>query len=154
VTDGQVDVNKSAVDPSRMTLQAVGGLQASQAFKGNLTFSGGVITRANGSDLGSFLDEGFQKGQRVRLAGTGTSADGDYVVTDLTVTTLTVTPAPALPGGTPGTPPAGTLNANGVFIDQLQDKGVYEGDLAYDPNGVGQTLYSGDLTISGTTLTR
>src|SRR5205085_10410543 len=49
ITDGQVDVNKAAVDGTRVKLEQVGGLQASQAFKGNISFSGGVITRANGS---------------------------------------------------------------------------------------------------------
>ena len=44
-----------------------------------------TITRANGSDLGSFLDEGFQKGMRIRLSGTRHGADGDYVITDLDI---------------------------------------------------------------------
>ena len=153
VTDGQVGVNSSLVDPSRLKLEAIGGLQAAQAFKGNIAFTGGVITRANGSDLGSFLDEGFQKGQRIRLSGTGSSADGDYVITDLDITHLTVTPAPAVPGGTPGTSPTG-LVANNVQIAQLADKGVYEGEIAYDPNGTGPTLFTGDLSVAGTTLTR
>ena len=38
-----------------------------------------------------------------------------------------------------------------VIISILQDKGVYDGDVAYDPNGLGQTLYTGDLVIAGGT---
>ena len=49
---------------------------------------------------------------------------------------------------------SGEIAFNGVQILQLADKGVYQGQIAYDPNGVGQTLYTGDLTISGTTVTR
>src|SRR6185437_15038626 len=126
---------------------------------GNITFAKvdsttGVITRANGSDLGNFIAEGFQKNMRIHLSGSLSGADGDWVIVDLDATTLTVTPAPTLPGGAPGALPSSTMLFSNVFIDQLADKGVYQGDIAYDPNGIGQTLYTGDLTISGTTLTR
>ena len=93
---------------------------------------------------------------RIRVQGTGTSADGDYVIVDLDATTLTVAPAPLLPGGTPGTLPGSLLSVSSdVFIAILEDKGVYQGDIAYDPNGVGQTLYTGDLSTDGSAkLTR
>ncbi|MCA1841353.1 MAG: hypothetical protein LC723_13695, partial [Actinobacteria bacterium] len=134
ITDGQTDVDMTAVDPSRVKLEQVGGLQASQAFKGNITISGTAsaptFTRANGSDLGSFLDEGFQLGQRIRLSGTGTSSDGDYVITNLDALTLTLQPASAVPGGTPGSAVNGTYNT--VLISQLVDKGVYVGSVAYN----------------------
>ncbi|HEX4527110.1 MAG TPA: PKD domain-containing protein [Gaiellaceae bacterium] len=165
ITDGQVDVQNDGGAPldSRLKLEQVGGLQASQAFKGPITMSAAasgmsVITRANGSDLGNFIAEGFQKNMRVRLAGLGAPTDGDYVIVDISAdgSMLTVAAAPPLPGGTPGTLPGSLLTSSGaVFISILEDKGVYQGDVAYDPNGVGQALYTGGLSSTGTTtLTR
>ena len=139
ITDGQTDINM-ALAGSGITMQAIGGLQASQAFKGNITITpiNGTteqINRAAGSDLGSFLDEGFQKGQRIRLSGTLGAADGDYLVVDLGIGYLIVTPAPALSGH-----PAGTLGGcasatstpgcSGVTISQLAYSGVYAGQVA------------------------
>ncbi|MFZ1880264.1 MAG: Calx-beta domain-containing protein [Gaiellaceae bacterium] len=161
ITDGQTDIDLSALSPAdalRVLLERIGGLQASQAFKGNVKVDGNTgtatITRANGSDTSSFLDEGFQKGMRIRLSGTLTGADGDYVITDLDIGKLTVTQAPPLPGTTLGGATNGTFN--GVIIAILQDKGVYQGSIAYDASGVGQTLFTGDLNVSGggTTVTR
>ena len=155
ITDGQADV----VLGGGVTLESVGGLQASQAFSGNLTVSGTgpifTITRANGSDLGNFLDEGFVIGQRIRISGISgtTAADGDYVITNLGILTLTVTSAPALPLTTSGTGANGTYT--GVLISQLRSRGVFEGDIAYDANGLGYELFTGDLTFNGsTTVTR
>ena len=107
ITDGQTDVDLAHSLPN-VALESVGGLAASQAFKGNITITSvdgthEKIWRANGSDLGSFIDEGFQKGQRINLSGTP-SSNGDYIITDLAIGYLTITPAPALPGH-----PAGTL---------------------------------------------
>ena len=133
IGDGQTDVATSSLGP-RVALEQWGGLQASQAFAGNIQITGSgstrTITRVNGSDLGSFLDEGFVKGQRIRLSGTGNGSDGDYVITNLGILTLTVTPATALPTGPAGVPVNGTYA--GVLISQLQSKGVYAGNVAYD----------------------
>ena len=73
ITDGQTDIDsrrRSDAPESRSSRSAAS--QASQAFKGTVTIdaAAGTITRANGSDLGSFIDEGFQKGMRIRLSGT------------------------------------------------------------------------------------
>ena len=150
VTDGQVDVNKALVDQTRLNLQAVGGLQAAQAFKGNITFSGGVITRANGSDLGNFIAEGFQKGMRIRLAGTSSSADGDYVITDPDATTLTVTPAPIVPADA-HTPP-GTRRQR--RLPQLADRASTKATSPTPERRRPDPLHS-DLSSTGTTtLTR
>ena len=113
-----------------------------------------MITRANGSDLGSFLDEGFQKGQRIRLAGTGTSADGDYLIVDLGIGYLTVTPAPPLPGATRRH--ARQLRKRDVDAgcsgvdDQpaSRTRASTQGNIHYNPNDVGRQLYTGDLTRS------
>ncbi|HEY6030129.1 MAG TPA: hypothetical protein VIU44_06180, partial [Gaiellaceae bacterium] len=152
ITDGQADV----VTGGGITFESVGGLQAAQAFSGNVTVSGSgpsfTITRANGSDLGNFLNEGFQLNQRIRLSGTGTAADGDYVITNLDILTLTVKAAPSLPGTTAGAGTNGTYN--GVIISQLRSRGVFEGDVTYNPDGLGYDLFKGDFTVAGTTLTR
>ena len=57
----------------------------SRLFLGNLTFGIGAggqltLTRANGSDLGSFLDEGFATGQFIRIAGAGAGDSGQFYV--------------------------------------------------------------------------
>jgi Ca2+-binding RTX toxin-like protein len=133
VTDGQTDVDLSSVDPSRIALEAIGHIDSTQSFLGNITIAAGgptaTFTRANGSELGSFLDEGFVIGQRIRLGGAG-APNGDYVIVDLTALTLTVKPASALPGGTPGAASAGTF-AN-VTLSQLRERGVFAGGVTWN----------------------
>ncbi|HEY3484536.1 MAG TPA: hypothetical protein VGK49_04085, partial [Ilumatobacteraceae bacterium] len=143
ITDGQTDVDPSTIDGVRLTFDEVGGLQASKAFDGNIRIEIGgttVIRRVNGDDLGSFLDESFVKGMRIRLSGTGNGSDGDYVVVDLDILTLTVVPAPALPGGTPGAAVVGEYT--GVIISQLRSAGVYSGSVIY--SNVDHTLVLAD----------
>ena len=41
----------------------------------NITVSGAIVTRGDGADLGSFIDDGFAVGQRIRITGTGTPID-------------------------------------------------------------------------------
>ncbi|KKL63475.1 hypothetical protein LCGC14_2174730, partial [marine sediment metagenome] len=68
-TDGLADVVKIdgvAVTPASM--QVIGGYLPAQAFTGTLDIAGAVITRGEGSELGSFLDEGFVAGQLIRIA--------------------------------------------------------------------------------------
>ncbi|HET7128184.1 MAG TPA: hypothetical protein VFJ93_03815, partial [Gaiellaceae bacterium] len=166
ITDGQVDLqNDGNTLDSRLKLEQVGGLQAAQGFKGQLSVTAvasgtSVISRVGGNaDLGNFISEGFQKNMRIRISGLGASYDGDFVVTDIAAdgSTMTVQVAPPLPGGTPGHLPTSALglSSGDVFIAILEDKGVYQGDIAYDPNGVGQALYTGGLSSTGTTtLTR
>jgi hypothetical protein len=96
----------------------VGGYVASQRFNGFLTVNGTLITRANGSDLGSFFDEGFFEGGPIRVTVGGTSYDAkvlDVAESQLTVEWLA---APA-PNGTHGTDevPAiiSTLTSKGFF---------------------------------------
>ena len=73
LTDGLADVqsvNGVAVDyitDASDPVKEIGGYVPSRLFLGNLTFGIGAgghltLTRANGSDLGSFLDEGFAVG--------------------------------------------------------------------------------------------
>ncbi len=49
-------VNCHAITPSEYAI--IGGDIPSRVFLGNLTFAGSTVTRANGSDTGSFIDEG------------------------------------------------------------------------------------------------
>ena len=51
----------------------IGGDIPSRVFLGNLTFAGSTVTRANGSDTGSFLDEGLAAGMRVEFAACTTA---------------------------------------------------------------------------------
>ncbi|HEY3486388.1 MAG TPA: hypothetical protein VGK49_13445, partial [Ilumatobacteraceae bacterium] len=68
--------------------QLVGGYVASQRFNGFLTVNGTAITRANGSDLGSFFDEGFFDGGLIRVTVGG--APYDAKVVDVAEKQLTV----------------------------------------------------------------
>jgi hypothetical protein len=49
-------------------MAAIGGLQATQLFTGNITVSGTTVGLAAGSELQSFLDDGFLPGQRLSIA--------------------------------------------------------------------------------------
>ncbi len=70
-------------------------------FLGNLTFGidgGGrlTLTRANGSDLGSFIDEGFAPGQFIQVNGPDAGHSGQFhilTVTDTMITLLETLPA-------------------------------------------------------------
>jgi Ca2+-binding RTX toxin-like protein len=76
LTDGMVDVISIGGVPTPISSYSeIGGLVASQRFLGNLTVDGDTISRANGSDLGSFFDEGFAPGQFIRITVNGTSED-------------------------------------------------------------------------------
>ena len=71
-----VSIGGVAVTPA--SYEVVGGDVPSLRFLGNVTVSGGnTITRANGSELGSFVEEGFQIGQRIRTSLTGTRSVHD-----------------------------------------------------------------------------
>ena len=77
------------------------GITASQAFLGNLTFgidlSGRLtLTRANGSEMGSFVEEGFEKNQLVLVGGPDVGHTGQfhvYAVTDTVLTLFETAPA-------------------------------------------------------------
>src|SRR5713226_2592937 len=76
LTDGQTDVTTGG----RISLTSIGGLRATQLFSGNVTISGTSVTLASGSELASFLDDGFVGGQRISIAGTGGADDANYYV--------------------------------------------------------------------------
>ncbi|HEY3922827.1 MAG TPA: hypothetical protein VGL76_12045 [Gaiellaceae bacterium] len=116
VTDGQTDASGSG-----LTLAAIGGLRASQLFTGNVTVSGSTITLATGSELGSFVQDGFTVGMRIGFTGTGTADDTATNLYVLTVTDSTIT----LTGAAPL---SGTFT--GIGISSLTEEGTYTGTTA------------------------
>jgi hypothetical protein len=130
VTDGQTDVTTGG----RISLEAIGRLESSELFNGNLLVSGSVITRATGSELGSFASEGFAAGQLIRISGAG-AANGDYTVASVSSNGKQMTLATS--------PAAGTFN--GAAISRLIENGLYTGDIAYT---------TGTHGTDGATLTR
>ncbi len=122
LTDGQTDVK--TINGVPVTLVSVGGLVAAPLFLGNVTFSGTTITRALGSELGSFLLEGFAAGQLLRITG-GTPNDnpsGGYVITGVTHTAITLSGV-VLTGGT----------FTATSLARVQRQWTYTGSVAFDP---------------------
>ena len=101
ITDGLTDVVKIggvAVTPSSYVV--IGGIVPSRMFLGNVTIGANTITRALGSDLGSFVEEGFQNGQNIRLVVNNVAYD--VKITSTTDQVLTVTGAAVGGGDLPG----------------------------------------------------
>jgi hypothetical protein len=129
LTDGLADVlavNGVAVDYSSLSdpiLQPIGDLVPSRVFQGNLDLADvagkATLTRANGSDLGSFIDEGLEAGQLIRLSGT--AFDGDYYVESVTHTAVTL-----------ATTFGGTDSVEGVTISRLTNVGHFEGSVTVE----------------------
>ncbi len=140
ITDGQTDI---VADPGNgIDYAAIGDLQEVSLFDGNISISGMVVTRAPDSNLGSWLDDGFAPGMRIRIEGLGDFqiAAGDDAVT---AQALTLTTAPA----------AGPYS--GVAVNQLVERGLYTGSVQYDAAAKPFLLYAGDVTVSGgNTVTR
>src|SRR5262249_163100 len=76
VTDGQADVSPLG----SLAMAAVGGATPVRLFNGDFTVSGSTITRANLSALGSFITDGFAKGQLIQVGGTSSALDGNYTI--------------------------------------------------------------------------
>lgn len=96
--------------------EIIGGLQSSLRFIGNITIAGNVITRANGSDLGSFQEEGFQDGDLIEFTIGGITyraviVDGGALEETLTVSWL----GTAAPNGTHTDALISTLYERGLF---------------------------------------
>ena len=101
LTDGMVDVVQIGLTPiTPDDYEVIGGPVPAQLFVGNLAISadGLTLTRANGSDLGSFVDEGFEPGNPIRLFVDGLGpVDAEIAAGGTAVTDLTITLASALP---------------------------------------------------------
>src|SRR5439155_6704203 len=100
LTDGLVDVQSVggvAIDYTSLAdpiLQPIGGYVPTRLFAGNLSLANAsghaTLTRTNGSELGSFVEEGFEAGQLIRIGGAGAGFDGQYYVDAVTHTLMTL----------------------------------------------------------------
>jgi hypothetical protein len=129
LADGMVDVssiNGVAVTPANY--QVIGGLIPSQLFFGNISISadGLTVTRANGSELGSFIDEGFEPGDLIRFKIGASTYDREISEEDGALTDLTMTLKTALPGG--------PSNPKDVAISYLTREGDWTGLVTVVPS--------------------
>src|SRR4029077_10740051 len=115
LTDGQTNVTTGGA----ISTATVGTLRPAQLFSGNVTVGGPAITLASGSELGSFVTNGFIAGPRIRVAGTG-AGDGDYYIASVTPSTITLT-----------TPIAGGGTFSGVGLSALTEDGTYTGTTGH-----------------------
>ena len=126
LTDGLADVVE--IDGLPVTYQTIGGLRPTQIFTGSVIFENvaglGTLTRGTGADLGSFVDEGFEAGQLLRIGGAGASYDGDYVVQSVTDQTITLTAAFGVAG------PVEVLDT--VVLADLTREGDFTGEVSVD----------------------
>ncbi len=168
VTDGQTDIDPTnPVAGGRITLAQTGGLQALQLFTGNITVAQvdahtWTVTRASGSETGSWVNDGFLPGQTIRIEGTGNpgvdNPSGSYKIGtapgSVTDQVLTLTDA----GGSPLPTAQGTFNTDSthtVAVDTVNQRGVYTGKVEYTVAAVPFLMFSGNVTITGgNTITR
>jgi hypothetical protein len=90
LTDGLADV--TAINGLPVSYIEIGGLRPVQVFNGTIDFAGNLLTRGSGSDLGSFVDEGWQQGDLLRI-GVGPTVYEVASVSDSTIT-LTISNGP------------------------------------------------------------
>ncbi len=128
VTDGQTSIATDAACSTSMLghvcLAPIDHLAATSLFVGNVTISGTTITRAAGSELGSFVDEGFAAGQLIMITGAG--ADSNTTATAYTIASvsrLTITLTTSLPA-------AGTFSS--VTISRVSPTGLFTGAVTWD----------------------
>ena len=128
VTDGQTSI---VTDPTcgagilgKVCLAAVGRLAAKELFRGNVTISGATLTRAAGSELGSFVLDGFKAGQKLLVTGAGGSSNTIATAyTIVAVTASAITLSAALPAG-------GTFA--GVSLQRVSPSGLFTGAVTWD----------------------
>ncbi|WP_371054953.1 matrixin family metalloprotease [Rhodosalinus sp. K401] len=147
VTDGLADV--VSIDGAPVTpadYDEIGGLRATQKFQGqavaeNLGGQGAFTRDGVAQSFGSFVDEGFEAGDRVRVANLGAGFDGDYTIA--AVSDLTITLEEAFAG-------AGQASAEDAVLSDLADVGIFEGvvraDEDLDPDFGGEQLVRVDGT--------
>jgi hypothetical protein len=172
ITDGQTDPRPTAAQQAsgQITLKKVGGLVPVQLFTGNITVAQvdahtWTITRASGSETGSWLSDGFLPGDRIRIQGTGNAGvdnpSGFYTITQptgaipnpVTDSVITITDA----GGSALPTAGGTFNTGGgktVSVSQVNEVGTYKGNVEYQVATVPFVMFTGTMTISGNTITR
>jgi hypothetical protein len=131
--DGMVDVKSINGGPALTPADyaEIGGLVPAQLFLGNLEISpdGLTVTRANGSELGSFVDEGFEPGNLIRLRIDGVEYDREISEAAVSVTDDTLSLDTALPV---------TGLKQDVAISLLTRQGIWEGEATItQPAGQG-----------------
>lgn len=133
LTDGLADV--LAVNGNKPMIEEIGGLRAAQIFLGSIIFSHdgglGTLTRGTGTgaDFGSFIEEGFEAGEQIRVGGSDLlGVDDDYFIDSVTDQSITLTTA-FTGGGNPATP---TEVLNTVAIADLTRVGVYAGKIEFE----------------------
>jgi hypothetical protein len=163
ITDGQTDINQNS---GQITLQPTGFVQNLQPFKGNLTLKQvdahtWTITRATGSELGSWIADGFMPGQTIRIQGTGVAgADGTYVIASAkgSVTDQVITLTDAGGAALPTVPSPSTFNSDSnhsVTVTLIKSNGVYNnGNVVYTVAAAPFLLFSGNIAVAGNTITR
>ena len=136
LTDGMVDVagfNGVAIPLS--AYQVIGGLVPTRLFLGNLAVSadGLTITRANGSDLGSFVDEGFERRNliRVSIVVGGITKTYDLEISDspTAVTELAIALKNAIPNDAGVRGYVGNLKSDTVSL--LSNDGWFYGNVTF-----------------------
>ncbi|MGH3049730.1 MAG: beta strand repeat-containing protein [Gaiellaceae bacterium] len=138
VTDGQTSIDTNGCTTptvGEVCLAPVGHQSTKGLFSGNVTISGNTIALATGSELGSFVDDGFAEGQWLVLGGTGTGDDNPcansscsnaYLITGVTASTITL--QNALPAaGTFG--PYATQGAAPVTLSRVVPAGLFAGGV-------------------------
>ncbi|MEO6494544.1 MAG: hypothetical protein ABIP99_17070 [Ilumatobacteraceae bacterium] len=124
LTDGLVDVvSVGGVAVTPADYQVIGGDIPSRLFLGNLSFAGSTVTRANGSDLGSFIDEGFVAGQRITISACGATIF-TIVSTGANGKTLVLS-----------SPVSGCGSGTGATINLLTRSGIWNGSATTESIG-------------------
>ncbi|MCA1683511.1 MAG: hypothetical protein LC708_00005, partial [Actinobacteria bacterium] len=140
LTDGLTDVK--TIDGVPVSLQEIGGYVPSRLFLGNLVVAGTTIVRGLGSELGSFLDEGFAPGQFVRVGIGSSTYDVEIAAGPGSVTAGSLTLASPLP-------------LSGEFADatisRLNRRGLWTGPVQFDPvnNWLTRTACLTDASCAG-----
>ena len=131
LTDGLADV--VSIDGTPITTadyKEIGGLRATQLFNGSITFEDtggkGTLTRGTGADLGSFMDEGFEAGDLLRIGGAGAPYDGDYVIESVNNQTITLTTAFGVGGS--------VEVQDTIILSDLTREGDYTGLVTVEEN--------------------
>ena len=142
IGDGQTSIATDAACSltlrGHVCLQPVGHQGTRTLFTGNVTITGNTITLASGSELMSFLTDGFAAGQRLVIGGTGTGDDNPcadqscsnaYLITAVTANTITLSGTLST-AGTFG-PFAGAPGSAPVTLSRVVPAGLFTGAGSY-----------------------
>ena len=112
ITDGQTDITPGGGISNTL----IGNQTTAPLFNGNISISGATITRGAGSELGSFLTEGFQVGQLVTITG----QSGNFTIHSVADASMTFTTA------------LGAGPTTGVTISRVSNHGQYTGVVNFN----------------------